>query len=66
MIHRRNPKEVQNAISASLYLTQPDKKNQHLRVKLPKMKTFTHGIYETNKRRGLPKYQNNYRYIVSP
>lgn len=55
MIHRRNPKEVQNAISASLYLTQPDKKNQHLRVKLPKMKTFTHGLYETDKRRCLHK-----------
>lgn len=55
MIHRRNPKEVHNAISASLYLTQPDKENQHLRVKLHKMKTFTHGIYETAKRRGLPK-----------
>ena len=54
MIHRRNPKEVQNAISASLYLRQPDKENQHLRVKLPKMKTFTHGIYRTPKRRGLP------------
>ena len=66
MIHRRNPKEVHNAISASLYLTQPDKENQHLRVKLPKMKTFTHGIYETTKRRGLPKYQNNLRYIASP
>lgn len=55
MIHRCNLKEVQNAISASLYLTQPDKENQHLRVKLHKMKTFTHGIYETAKRRGLPK-----------
>jgi hypothetical protein len=66
MIYRRNLKEVQNAVSASLYLTQPDKENQHLRVKLRKMKTFTHGIYETNKRRGLPKYQNNFRYTVSP
>lgn len=56
MIHRRNPKEIQNAIDASLYLTKPDKKNQHLRVKLHKMRTFTHGIYETAKRRGLPKY----------
>lgn len=55
MIHRRNPKEVQNAVSASLYLAQPNKENQHLRVKLRKMKTFTHGIYETAKRRGLPK-----------
>ena len=55
MIYRRNPKEVQNAISASLYLTQPDKENQHLRVKLRRMKTFTHGNYETAKRRGLPK-----------
>lgn len=55
MIHRRNPKEIQNAINASLYLTQPEKKNQHLRVKLRKMRTFTHGIYETAKRRGLPK-----------
>lgn len=54
MIHRRNPKEVHNAIRASLYLTQPDKENQHLRVKLRKMKTFTHGIYETAKRRSLP------------
>ena len=55
MIYRRNLKEVQNAISASLYLTQHDKENQHLRVRLPKMKTFTHGIYETDKRRCLHK-----------
>lgn len=65
MIYRRNPKEVQNAISASLYLTQPDKENQHLRVKLPKMKTFTHGIYDTAKRRNKHKKQNNFRYTVS-
>lgn len=55
MIHRRNPKEIQSAINASFYLTKPDKKDQHLRVKLHKMRTFTHGIYETAKRRGLPK-----------
>lgn len=55
MIHRCNPKEVQNAISVALYLTQPEKKNQHLRVKLCKMKTFTHGIYDTDKRRNKHK-----------
>ena len=56
MIYRRNPKEVQNAISASLYLTQHDKENQHLRVRLPKMKTFTHGKYDIDRRRDVRKY----------
>ena len=54
MIHRKNGIEVENAVRVALYLTKPDKENQQLRIKLPGMKTFTHGIYKTQKRRGLP------------
>lgn len=54
MIHRKNGIEVENAVRVALYFTKPDKENQQLRIKLPGMKTFTHGIYKTQKRRGLP------------
>tara|TARA_R100000935_G_scaffold24731_2_gene44358 strand:- start:2766 stop:3572 length:807 start_codon:yes stop_codon:yes gene_type:complete len=56
MIHRKNPIEIENSVRVALYLTRPDKEDQHLRIKLPGMKTFTRGNYETDKRRGLPKY----------
>ncbi|WP_372829262.1 hypothetical protein [Psychrobacter maritimus] len=56
MIHRKNPIEIENSVRVALYLTRPYKEDQHLRIKLPGMKTFTRGKYETDKRRGLPKY----------
>lgn len=55
MIHRKNCIDVENTVRVALYLTRPDKEDQHLRIKLPGMKTFTHGLYKTKKRRGLPK-----------
>ena len=55
MIHRQNSVEVENAVRVALYLTEPDKENQHLRIKTNKMKTFTHSTYKVRKRRGLPK-----------
>ena len=51
MISRHDEKAVENAIRTALYLTDPgktdrstDRLDQHLKVKLPKMKTFTRGI----------------------
>ncbi len=58
MIHRDNPQEVENAVCTALYLTKPEKVGQHLKVWLPSMRTFGHGIYRTNKRRGLPPITN--------
>ena len=55
MIHRDNPQEVENAICSALYLTKPSKDEQQLKLWLPNMRTFGHGIYRTSKRRGLPK-----------
>ena len=55
MIHRKNCIDVENTVRVALYLTRHDKEDQHLRIKLPGMKTFTHGLYKTKKRRGLPK-----------
>lgn len=55
MIHRKNCIDVENAVRVASYLTRPDKEDQHLRIKLPGMKTFTHGIYKTKKRRLLYK-----------
>lgn len=54
MIRRDNPKEVENAVGSALYLTKPSKEEQYLKVWLPNMRTFGHGIYRTSKRRGLP------------
>ena len=56
MIHRDNPQEVENARRSALYLTKPSKDEQQLKLWLPHMRTFGHGIYRTSKRRGLPKY----------
>ena len=58
MIHRDNPQEVENAVYSALYLTKPDKQGQHLKVWLPSMRSFGHGIYRTSKRRGLPPITN--------
>ena len=55
MIHRDNPQEVENAVRSALYLTKPSKDEQQLKLWLPSMRTFGHGIYRTPKRRGLPK-----------
>ena len=54
MIHRDNPQEVENAVASALYLTKPSKNEQQLKLWLPNMRTFGHGIYRTKKRRGLP------------
>lgn len=51
MISRHDEQAVENAIRTALYLTDPgktdrytDRLDQHLKVRLPKMKTFTRGI----------------------
>lgn len=54
MIHRDNSTEVENALRTALYLTKPEKTDQHLKLKVPGMRTFGHGQYRTTKRRGLP------------
>ena len=58
MIHRDNSQQVENAVYSALYLTKPEKVVQHLKVWLPSMRTFGHGIYRTKKRRGLPPITN--------
>ena len=55
MIHQNNPIEVENAVASALYLTKPSKNEQQLKLWLPNMRTFGHGIYRTKKRRGLPE-----------
>lgn len=55
MIHQNNPIEVENALASALYLTKPSKNEQQLKLWLPNMRTFGHGIYRTKKRRGLPE-----------
>lgn len=57
-IRRGFPQEVENAIRTALYLTDPSKTdrcierlNQHLKVKLPKMKTFTRGIVKDKEKK---------------
>ena len=55
MIHQNNPVEVENAVASALYLTKPSKNEQQLKLWLPNMRTFGHGIYRTKKRRGLPE-----------
>lgn len=54
MIHRDNAREVENAVTSALYLTKPNKNEQQLKLWLPNMRTFGHGVYRTSKRRGLP------------
>lgn len=53
MIHRNNPKEVENAIISAAYLTKPEKVDQYLKIKVSGMRTFGHGTFRTAKRRGL-------------
>ena len=52
MIHRNNPQQVQNAIKAAMYLVNPEKDNQYLRVKTQRMRSFGKAQYEIDKRRG--------------
>ena len=52
MIHRNNPEQVQNAINAAMYLVNPEKDHQHLRVKVQGMRSFGKGQYVIDKRRG--------------
>lgn len=54
MIHRDNPQEVENAMAAALYLTEPSKGEQQLKLWIPGMRSFGRGKYRTSKRRGLP------------
>lgn len=54
MIHRDNPIEVKNSVTSALYLTKPSKHEQQLKLWVPNMRTFGHGIYRIPKRRGLP------------
>lgn len=53
MIHRNNLKEVQNALNAAQYLVNPEKELQHLRVRLPRMRTFGTGQFPLKKHRGV-------------
>ena len=55
MIYRDNAKKVENAVTSALYLTKPSKHEQQLKLWVPNMRTFGHGIYRTKKRRGLPE-----------
>ncbi|MEG0602976.1 MAG: inovirus-type Gp2 protein [Acinetobacter sp.] len=52
MIHRNNPQQVQKAINAAMYLVNPEKDNQYLRVKTRGMRSFGKAQYEIDKRRG--------------
>lgn len=53
MIHRNNQAEVSNAINTALYLVNPEKDYQSLRLRIPSMKTFGTGKFEVSRRRGL-------------
>ncbi|OTG69447.1 hypothetical protein B9T25_02420 [Acinetobacter sp. ANC 4470] len=52
MIHRNKPEQVQNAINAAMYLVNPEKDHQHLRVKVQGMRSFGKGQYVIDTRRG--------------
>lgn len=62
MIHRDHKQEVKNALNTAQYLVNPEKELQHLRVRLPRMRTFGTGQFEIKKRRGLdkPRHLNNH------
>ena len=53
MIHRNNLEEVSKAINVAMYLVNPEKTDQFLKVKLPKMKTFGRGQFNVSWRRGI-------------
>ena len=51
-IHRNQPKQIENAIRAGLYLVNPKKVEQRLRVKTsPQMRTFGIGVFHVSWRR---------------
>jgi hypothetical protein len=50
MIHRKNPKELQNALNVASYLTNPEKYLQKLLVKPNGKRTFFKGIYRVHGR----------------
>ena len=52
MIHRSQPLQVENAINSAVYLVNPEKKYQNLRVRVPHMRTFNHGNFNVHWRRG--------------
>lgn len=52
MIHRNKPEQVQNAIKAAIYLVNPEKDHQHLRVKVQGVRSFGKGQYMIDSRRG--------------
>lgn len=51
MIHRKDPLQVANAINAAMYLVNPEKDKQHLRVRVKGMRTFGKGVYHVGWRR---------------
>lgn len=51
MICRNNLLQVDNAINAAMYLVNPEKENQYLRVKTKGMRTFGKGVFEVDWRR---------------
>lgn len=52
-IRRSNPQEVINALNAAMYLVNPEKYAQHLRAKIPYMRSFGTGLFEVDGRRGV-------------
>lgn len=52
MIHRSQSLLVENAINSAIYLVNPEKKYQNLRVRVPRMRTFNHGNFNVHWRRG--------------
>ena len=57
MVHRDSPVNnvtAENAINMALYLTEPSKTDQAMKVTVQGMRSFGHGQYRTSKRRGLP------------
>lgn len=53
MIHRDNLVEVQNAINTALYLVNPEKDQQNLRLWVPRTRTFGTGVFDVSWRRGI-------------
>lgn len=51
MIHRDRPREVENALNVGMYLVNPEKTHQSLRVKPKHMRTFGTGTYQRSYRR---------------
>lgn len=48
-----NPVEVSNALNAAMYLVNPEKYAQHLRAKIPYMRSLGTGQFEVHWRRGV-------------